>query len=129
MAKQQVDYYTYIASDEWAAKRKRAIERDQHQCQTCLNGADLEVHHKTYERLGHEKLSDLITLCRSCHEAITSSIRQRRYNKAQMPQQDIKRLTPTTERNYTNVSANLEVQIVQRIAPAHAQWANGKPNE
>jgi hypothetical protein len=123
------DYYDYIASDEWARKRKRVLERDNHECQTCLNGTDLEVHHKTYERLGHEHLSDLITLCRSCHEAITSVIRQRRYSKAQMPQQDTKRLTPNTERLYTNVSAIPEVQIVQRVTSANAQWQTSRSDE
>lgn len=124
----RIDYYEYIASSEWAAKRKRALDRDNHECQTCLNGADLEVHHKTYERLGHERLSDLITLCRSCHEAITSSIRQRRYARAQMPMQDTKRLTPT-RKEYTNVSEVFEVQTVERVTPAHAQWALSRSDE
>jgi len=29
----------------------------------------LDVHHLLYDRLGHEKLSDLIVLCRLCHNA------------------------------------------------------------
>jgi 5-methylcytosine-specific restriction endonuclease McrA len=28
----------------------------------------VEVHHLTYERLGEERLTDLVALCRSCHE-------------------------------------------------------------
>lgn len=28
----------------------------------------LSVHHKTYKRLGHEKRSDVLCLCRFCHE-------------------------------------------------------------
>jgi hypothetical protein len=27
----------------------------------------LDVHHRTYERVGQEQLRDLIVLCRTCH--------------------------------------------------------------
>jgi hypothetical protein len=29
----------------------------------------LDVHHLTYVRFGHERLEDLLTLCRPCHDA------------------------------------------------------------
>jgi hypothetical protein len=28
----------------------------------------LDVHHNTYERLGGEEISDVIPLCRECHQ-------------------------------------------------------------
>src|SRR4051812_47555513 len=31
----------------------------------------LEVHHKTYERLGHERDEDLVALCWNCHDGVT----------------------------------------------------------
>jgi hypothetical protein len=76
-------YSQYIASVAWAEKRMARLEIDGHKCQTCFHdGAQwrLEVHHKTYERLGDEDVQkDLITLCCDCHAAITSVIRERRY--------------------------------------------------
>lgn len=79
---QSKDFYTqYINSRDWQLKRREVLKRDNHQCQTCLNTENLEIHHKTYERLGDENLDDLITLCTHCHEAITSSIRFRRHLK------------------------------------------------
>ncbi len=37
-------------------------------CQKCEFPHELNVHHRTYERLGQEKIpDDLIVLCRSCH--------------------------------------------------------------
>lgn len=79
---QSKDFYTqYINSRTWKLKRREVLKRDNKQCQTCLSGENLEVHHKTYEHLGNEPLEDLITLCKHCHEAITSSIRFRRYSK------------------------------------------------
>ncbi len=47
--------------------RLRAIERDNHKCIECGAGESLQVHHLTYENEGHEKLEDLVTLCRGCH--------------------------------------------------------------
>jgi 5-methylcytosine-specific restriction endonuclease McrA len=61
------EYVKYINSPEWKALRKKVILRDKRKCQHCGVQTRLQVHHLTYERLGHEMLSDLITLCRDCH--------------------------------------------------------------
>jgi len=34
------------------------------------NGDDLNVHHNTYKRRGHELGSDLLVLCQKCHKKI-----------------------------------------------------------
>jgi len=37
-------------------------------CALCNDGGPLEVHHRTYERFGHEELTDCVPLCRKrCH--------------------------------------------------------------
>ncbi len=55
-----------------------------HRCRTCYatggDGAPLEVHHRTYERLGHELVGDLTALCPGCHRTITDALRRRRYS-------------------------------------------------
>ena len=38
-------------------------------CERCGHPHSLELHHKTYERLGRELTSDLEVLCRRCHES------------------------------------------------------------
>jgi 5-methylcytosine-specific restriction endonuclease McrA len=40
----------------------------------------LQVHHRTYERLGHEQAGDLTALCANCHRAVTDMLRRRRYS-------------------------------------------------
>lgn len=65
------DYLRYILSPRWHARSEAAKARAGHRCQVC--NADrwfcaLEVHHRTYERLGRERDDDLIVLCRHCHE-------------------------------------------------------------
>lgn len=63
-------YRTYIDSTAWFRKRRERLEIDGHRCQgfMCFRTDCLEVHHKTYERIGDERMEDLITLCESCHE-------------------------------------------------------------
>src|SRR3990167_6427643 len=92
-------YLDYLESPKWRAKRQRVLSRDDHECQTCLETEQLEVHHKTYDNLFHEPLDDLITLCRWCHEAVTSCIRGRfKYGKRIPWITDVVRSTPSAIR-------------------------------
>lgn len=64
---QEVDYGEYINSPEWKAKAQEAKKRAGYKCQLCNGTKRLDVHHRTYERLGHELDSDLTVLCHKCH--------------------------------------------------------------
>lgn len=65
------DYLEYLKSERWKKLRLIVLERCNHQCQTCTNTKHLQVHHRTYERVGHELLTDLGVLCRGCHSKIS----------------------------------------------------------
>jgi hypothetical protein len=60
-------YHGYLQSDAWRQRRRDAIQRADGRCQVCNGSGPLEVHHRTYERLGHESPGDLTVLCRACH--------------------------------------------------------------
>lgn len=61
----------YLASPRWQILRKQILKRDQYTCQGCgINGVPLEVHHITYINYESEQLSDLVSVCRDCHQAI-----------------------------------------------------------
>lgn len=62
------NYGKYLETPRWSNLRKHILERDGHLC-ICGRIAT-EVHHKTYERTGKEFLSDLVSLCESCHTLI-----------------------------------------------------------
>ncbi len=65
---QQWDSYeAYLKSDVWKKRRRQALEADGFRCRICDSGMDLNVHHRSYDRLGSEAPMDLITLCRQCH--------------------------------------------------------------
>jgi hypothetical protein len=63
-------YPDYLLTPEWAERRRGALRRADHACQTCGAGGRLHVHHRTYERRGEEPPDDLLVLCRDCHLAV-----------------------------------------------------------
>jgi 5-methylcytosine-specific restriction endonuclease McrA len=62
------EYRSYIVSKEWYARRAGRLIAADFSCQQCGSNVALQVHHLTYKRLGHEEPSDLIVLCRICHQ-------------------------------------------------------------
>lgn len=66
------EYFAYIGSSAWAAKRREffASPRTPKRCQGCNAARPLDLHHRTYVRFTHELLSDLVPVCRSCHDQI-----------------------------------------------------------
>lgn len=69
------NYAAYIASDAWKVKATATKKRDGNRCAWCGNPASLQVHHLTYQRIGNEIESDLITLCNGCHAIATAHAR------------------------------------------------------
>lgn len=62
-------YATYLESPEWKHRRDYMLRRADHRCSLCDTSTNsLDVHHRTYERLGREYDADLIVLCRPCHD-------------------------------------------------------------
>jgi hypothetical protein len=72
-------YIAYINSLEWQCKRREAINRARGQYERCGSMQRLQVHHKTYCRLGHELPEDLEVLCRLCHELEHPRLAKRNY--------------------------------------------------
>ena len=62
-------YDWYInKSIAWKSVREWALQRAGYKCEECGCDFSLQVHHKTYSRLGKEHPDDLIVLCQVCHE-------------------------------------------------------------
>jgi hypothetical protein len=60
-------YEEFLKTQHWLRLRSAALVRADHRCQLCYGEDRLEVHHRTYERRGTERDSDVIVLCRTCH--------------------------------------------------------------
>ncbi len=60
-------YNAYLATEEWAERRRRVIDRCGGTCEGCRNRPVEHVHHLTYDHVGNELLFELVGLCLRCH--------------------------------------------------------------
>jgi len=79
-----MNYQVYITSSRWRNSPARIgeLRAAGHRCRVCYRPdteVELQVHHRTYERLGCELPGDLLCMCTDCHVEITSFLRRRRY--------------------------------------------------
>jgi 5-methylcytosine-specific restriction endonuclease McrA len=71
------DYFQYITSPEWReGPRRRCFEYWRGLCAICKQPGE-NVHHNTYARLGHELPTDVVLLCRRCHQLYEQNKPQR----------------------------------------------------
>jgi hypothetical protein len=63
-------YHEYLRSDHWKGLKARYRASGSFQkCTVCFD-PNVDLHHKTYKRLGQEKLTDLVPLCRLHHDTL-----------------------------------------------------------
>lgn len=60
-------YEEYLASPWWSARKAAVIRVRGEQCKRCGCRYGLELHHRSYARLGHELPEDVELLCLPCH--------------------------------------------------------------
>jgi 5-methylcytosine-specific restriction endonuclease McrA len=66
-ALRRMPYAEYLRTAHWQRQRALALDQAGHTCDLCGRPDRLEVHHRTYERVGFERQRDLIVLCHDCH--------------------------------------------------------------
>jgi hypothetical protein len=77
----KISYAEYLNTEHWKElKIRKLYSNTKHSCYSCNSMDRLELHHRTYERIGHEWLNDLIWLCRTCHEATHAYERNHKCN-------------------------------------------------
>jgi len=62
-----MDYKAYLLTAHWQDVRVRALRNAENRCQLCYSPIKLQIHHRTYKRLGQERDSDVLVLCDDCH--------------------------------------------------------------
>lgn len=70
----KMTYKEYLSTPEWKRFRQRAIKHYGRKCYLCAKKCNPDIHHNNRDRLGKEILSDVIPLCRSCHDIVTKYI-------------------------------------------------------
>jgi 5-methylcytosine-specific restriction endonuclease McrA len=66
------EYAAYLKTELWQARRKYFLDFWDGRCALCNSAEDVQVHHRTYERLGTEALTDCLVLCDRCHTLHTN---------------------------------------------------------
>jgi hypothetical protein len=67
------EYAKYLKSPIWENTKNKFYKSkyNKNKCYICeKKDVSLDLHHKTYERVGYERLTDLVQVCRSCHKNI-----------------------------------------------------------
>lgn len=62
-------YLAYLRSPQWVARKAAVIRYRGYRCERCgvEPSTGLQLHHRSYERLGHEHPEDVELLCPECH--------------------------------------------------------------
>jgi hypothetical protein len=81
VALRRLPYSEYLKTTHWRRVRQWALERARRACALCPTTRDLQVHHRSYARVGCEQPEDLLVLCRRCHERIMASSQRPRSGK------------------------------------------------
>lgn len=63
-------YVMYLTSPEWLIKKHDVRRRSGGICENCKQAPAQECHHLNYDRLGDELLTDLMDVCKPCHEIL-----------------------------------------------------------
>lgn len=71
-------YRAYLRSDEWACKRDLAIRTWGNECQLCGSSKNIQIHHRTYDRVFNEDVDDLMVVCAKCHSDIHGGFNKRK---------------------------------------------------
>lgn len=74
-----IDYKDYLQHPAWENVRVRRFGFDNGKCVIChkdLHGLTYQAHHMTYQRCGHENITDIVTLCMDCHDSFHRNWKQ-----------------------------------------------------
>ncbi len=68
----QIEHARYLHSKEWKLVRERYwSSKLPKTCYVCGSSRlPMDLHHRTYDRHGHERLTDLVPVHRKCHKSI-----------------------------------------------------------
>lgn len=85
----RVDYNEYIHQHpHWRAVRSARFEFDGGMCVIChkdLTDSVYETHHMCYDRLGNERIRDVMTMCHDCHTRFHNNWERQKFWKGREP--------------------------------------------
>lgn len=93
------NYDEYMKSTQWRNISNAMKKHANYTCAHCKKSSIiLEVHHKTYDRFGRERMSDLEVLCKPCHDIADRKRVEKREEKGRQIAYDRARDTYMTKK-------------------------------
>lgn len=69
-------YREYLKTEHWRdVKRRYKASKLPQRCFICNSYKNINIHHKTYKRVGREYLRDLLPLCSECHKLVHAQLK------------------------------------------------------
>lgn len=80
-------YTEYLKSEKWAKIRQQKALEQNYTCEKCgkVVKKGFHIHHKTYERFTNEPLTDLMFLCKDCHNSLHIDLKAKANNRKKKP--------------------------------------------
>ena len=112
MGRRSAEYERYIRSTKWRKRRARFACTHPKIC-TCGSNESLQLHHRSYERLGNELDQDLMWLCQPCHSLFEEYIR------AGLLSRGLDEIKPPATPRIAQLSAIQSISTLQRFGRKH----------
>jgi hypothetical protein len=111
LTRMKLTYTQYLSTPHWHKFRTGYISslptqackkhRICHKCEvTNCNNCGVIVHHRSYDNLGYEKISDVALVCETCHDSIHNKVRKLRRSSKKSAVRKKESCLPQTE--YSN---------------------------
>jgi hypothetical protein len=110
----RMNYKQYLHSEAWKRTRQQRLKISRFQCDHCASRDSLQVHHLTYSCLGRERMNQLMTLCRPCHELIEAHIQVIREHRPSGSMKGLKNFTHKFLRRYGRPHFGKPIQQLPR---------------
>jgi len=70
------EYKKYLNTNHWKdVKIRYRASKSIQVCYICGTDEKINLHHKSYKRIGAEKLNDLLPLCSKCHMLVHTKLK------------------------------------------------------
>lgn len=85
----RIDYKDYIHHPHWRKVRSARFAFDGGKCVVChkdlTHDNDFETHHLSYDRLGNERMRDVVTMCPACHTTFHNNWERSKFWRGREP--------------------------------------------
>ena len=104
-------YHKYLQSNHWKKKRQDFLESKLYKngCEICNSTKKINIHHKTYKRIGNEKLNDLTALCEECHLKLHEELKENPENLWKTYKRMRKQFQRKNKKNKKNIKEKIKV--------------------